>query len=179
MNRRMHFLRRLWRRPGESWLFCRIFMVTLLVPILFRMRLSFVRAILGRPVARKRPGAAATPRVVATVRAVQRIGYPLVRPGCLSRGTTLFWFLRRAGHPVHLCFGTGSPRGRFAGHCWLELDGQPFLELRAVSRDFTEIFRIPDRTGLPLPVTSAAGGSGLAIASTTPAPAPERTAVWR
>jgi hypothetical protein len=60
------------------------------------------------------------------------VGRPLVRRGCLTRGLTLYYCLRRAGVSVALCFGMGqtSTGDGFDGHCWLELDGKPYLEAR-------------------------------------------------
>ena len=55
-------------------------------------------------------------------------GHPLVRPGCLTRGVTLYYALRRAGDDVSLCFGVGEDGGQTAGHCWLDKAGRPLLE---------------------------------------------------
>ena len=76
-------------------------------------------------------------RIVAVV--VRRAG-PLVRPGCLTRGITLYALLRRAGADVSLCFGVNPLMdGRPEGHCWLVLDGQPFLERDDPRSVFTRI----------------------------------------
>ena len=73
-----------------------------------------------------------------------RLGWPLVRRGCLVRGMTLYRFLREAGFEVSLCFGMGQPEGEsdFTGHCWIELDGQPLAEKRDPRPIYTETFRI-------------------------------------
>ncbi len=72
-----------------------------------------------------------------------RAGYPLVRPGCLTRGVTLFWFLRRAGFDVELRFGLDPALGEVTdAHCWLALDGAPLLEKVDVAR-FSELYRLP------------------------------------
>jgi hypothetical protein len=61
----------------------------------------------------------------------------------LTRGLTLFWFLRRAGLNVELRFGLDPSVGAAAdGHCWLTLDGEPYLEARDPQR-FTELYRLP------------------------------------
>jgi hypothetical protein len=70
-------------------------------------------------------------------------GWPAVRPGCLTRGVTLYVFLRRAGMDVALSFGMGKPGKEFAGHCWLVMDGEPILERRDPRPVFTEMYRIP------------------------------------
>lgn len=73
-----------------------------------------------------------------------RLGWPLVRRGCLVRGMTLYRFLREAGFEASLCFGMGQPEGEsdFTGHCWIELDGQPLAEKRDPRPIYTETFRI-------------------------------------
>ena len=73
-----------------------------------------------------------------------RLGWPLVRRGCLVRGMTLYRFLREAGFEVALCFGMGKPEGGsdFTGHCWIELDGRPLAEKRDPRPIYTETFRI-------------------------------------
>jgi hypothetical protein len=72
-----------------------------------------------------------------------RAAWPLVRRGCLPRGVTRFWFLRRAGVPVSLRFGIGEIAGRLEGHCWLVLGGEPFAEPRDPRPVYTETWRIP------------------------------------
>jgi hypothetical protein len=72
-----------------------------------------------------------------------RAAWPLVRRGCLPRGVTRFWFLRRAGVPVALRFGIGEIAGRPEGHCWLVLGGEPFAEPRDPRPVYTETWRIP------------------------------------
>ncbi|HSK76832.1 MAG TPA: lasso peptide biosynthesis B2 protein [Thermoanaerobaculia bacterium] len=81
-------------------------------------------------------------------RMVQRIdrllaaGRPVVRSGCLTRGVTLYYFLRRAGADVSLCFGMGEVQGRFEGHCWLVCQGEPLAERRDPRPLFAETWRI-------------------------------------
>lgn len=69
-------------------------------------------------------------------------GHPLVRPGCLTRGVTLYYALRREGDDVALCFGIGSDAGEVAGHCWLDKDGGPVLERVDPLSKFTEVTRL-------------------------------------
>jgi hypothetical protein len=77
---------------------------------------------------------------------VIRWGQPLVRPGCLTRGITGYYFLRRAGLDVALCFGIGPVRDPVAaGHCWLVLDGEPVLEAADPRLAFTEVVRLSVR----------------------------------
>jgi hypothetical protein len=76
------------------------------------------------------------------VDAVIRRGHPVVGPGCLTRGVTLYDALRRVGLDVDLCFGVGPDQGSMAGHCWLDLDGEPLLERVDPRSKFTEVVRV-------------------------------------
>lgn len=82
-----------------------------------------------------------------------KLGWPLVRRGCLVRGMTLYRFLREAGFEVSLCFGMGQPEGQpeedsgLTGHCWIELDREPLAEKRDPRPIYAETFRIAPRTG--------------------------------
>lgn len=76
-----------------------------------------------------------------------KLGWPVVRRGCLVRGLTLYRFLREAGFEVSLCFGMGRPPEEgadadFTGHCWIELDGRPLAEKRDPRPIYAETFRI-------------------------------------
>jgi hypothetical protein len=75
-----------------------------------------------------------------------RWGKPLVRPGCLTRGITGYYLLRRAGVDVSLCFGMGPVSGvGTAGHCWLTLEGKPVLEVADPRSVYTEMVRLSSR----------------------------------
>ncbi len=89
--------------------------------------------------------------LVEHVDAVFARGLPFIRRGCLQRGLTLFYFLRRSGHPVSLCFGFGAPRAAYAGHCWVEAGGAPIGERRDPARDFALFYRIPRAGGSARP----------------------------
>ena len=70
-------------------------------------------------------------------------GRPVVRPGCLTRGLTHYYFLRRAGVDVQLRYGLGQPIGEGDGHCWLVRDGEPFLERVDPRERYVETYSIP------------------------------------
>jgi hypothetical protein len=76
------------------------------------------------------------------VNAIIRRGHPLVRPGCLTRGITLYYALRREGDDVALCFGIGEDGCAVAGHCWLDKGGRPVLEGTDPLAVFTEVARV-------------------------------------
>ena len=73
-----------------------------------------------------------------------------VRRGCLTRGVTQYFFLRRASADIELAFGMGKHGDEFAGHCWLVRDGEPFLEQKDPRELFSEMYVIPFRTGRAL-----------------------------
>ena len=118
------------------------------VPVLMRLPLPRVGAVLTRRPPGWRPSSSEIERLERVVALAPRVAGPFVRPGCLTRGVTLFWFSRRAGLDVELRFGL-DPRDAADtdGHCWLSIDGEPFLEKRDPRPRFAELYR------LPLPVT--------------------------
>ena len=85
----------------------------------------------------------AVARIVQHLRMASRVASPLVRAGCLTRGLTLFYFLRRAGVDVSLCFGMRREAGEFDGHCWLTRGGAPFLERQDPRPIYAHVFTIP------------------------------------
>ena len=113
-------------------------------PALARLRPARLVRVLSLA-ARRPPGAGLAPE--ALTRAERALGIVgRVRPqSCLTRGITRFVVLRRAGMPVELVFGM-SAAGSDGGHCWLELEGQPYLETTDPRRLFPEVFRVPERT---------------------------------
>ena len=137
------------RNPAEALLSLRIAAFAVVVPLLMRLRLSSLERVL-EPRGPKR--SASPERVTALAERIDwvlRRGRPLVRPGCLTRGVTLYYFLRRAGADVTLVFGMGKPEdASFAGHCWLVKDGEPFLEREDPRPHFPEITSIPRRPGV-------------------------------
>jgi hypothetical protein len=94
------------RGPGELVLLARVVAFGVTVPLLTRLPLPRVAKLLTRVRRRpaRRPSAAEIERLERLV-APPRIAHPLVRPGCLTSGVTLFRFLRRAGLDVELWFG--------------------------------------------------------------------------
>lgn len=143
------------RSPAEAFLFLRIFCFAALVPLLLRLRLPTVERILRlrRQYAQVDP--ARTRMIVSMTDAAIRSGKPFVRRGCLVRGTTLYYFLSRAGLDVSLDFGIGQVDETFAGHCWLVMDGQPYLEKQDPRSTFAVVYSIPACGSV---VTTSGGG---------------------
>ncbi|CAN5535615.1 hypothetical protein BH24DEI1_BH24DEI1_02690 [soil metagenome] len=134
------------RGPGDLLLLVHIFLFAAAVPLLLRLKLPTLLALLeGRAPAPDTLDPDGADKIVRYVDAVIRRGRPLVRRGCLTRGLTLFYFLRRAGLEVALAFGMGKPEGEVEGHCWLVREGEPFLEGRDPRPTFAEYYSFPPR----------------------------------
>jgi hypothetical protein len=114
------------------------------VPAVVRLPLPRLAALVTRRPRGRPPEAGEIERLERVIALAPRIARPLVRSGCLTRGLTLFWFLRRAGLDVELRFGLDPGAAESAdGHCWLALDGEPYLEKRDPRPRFTELYRLP------------------------------------
>jgi Transglutaminase-like superfamily len=138
---------RLWalsqlRDVREAVLLARVGAFAAVVPLLMRLPLPRLARVVTAPPRRRRPSAGEVDRLERVVTLAPRVGRPLVRSGCLTRGLTLYWFLRRAGLDVELRFGLDSA-GATDGHCWLTLDGTPFLEKVDPRPRFAETYRLP------------------------------------
>jgi transglutaminase superfamily protein len=121
----------------------RALLVALLVPALLRLPLSTLERMLEPRRVRRLPKAGDTERWPSIVDRLIAHGRPFVRPGCLTRGVTLFYVLRRRGYDVRLAFGIGDVDGRVEGHCWLMRDGEPFLERTDPRLVFVETYSVP------------------------------------
>ena len=80
--------------------------------------------------------------LVATIDALLAEAKPFVKSGCLTRGVTLYRFLRRAGADVSLRFGIGTINGAVAAHCWIVYRGEPLVERQDPRDIFTEMWTI-------------------------------------
>lgn len=132
LSRRLSVVRDVHRR-GDMPLFLETFCVALAVPLLMRLPLPRIEALLEWSAAGAAAGRRADPDALcAKVLEMLQTTQPIVRRGCLTRGVTLYYALRRAGVDVSLAFGMGAAsRGDgFDGHCWLVRDGEPYLERR-------------------------------------------------
>ena len=116
-------------------------------PLLLRIRLSRLNAVISRPLPEHGPDAERVAWVVRIVDTTVRWYRPLLPSVCLTRGLTLFWFLRGLGQDVALVFGAGQLRGNFGAHCWLELEGEPYLEKVDPREFFVEIYRFEKAPG--------------------------------
>jgi hypothetical protein len=128
------------RSIPDVFLFFQVLFFAAAVPFLLRLKLSRVEALLEPRI----PLSADRDRVEQIREYVEmaiRKGPPLVRPGCLTRGITRYYFFRRYGMDVSLCFGMGQVKEEFVGHCWLVKDGVPFMEARDPRPLYAEMYR--------------------------------------
>lgn len=143
---------------SDAALFLQIFAFATAVPQLLRLKLSRVAGLLelsGYHSVSHAPEHRVK-KITACVEFAIQHGRPIVRPGCLTRGLTRYYFLRRAGMDVTLCFGMGRLDNEFIGHCWLIKDGEPFLEAEDPRPRYVEIYRISRAGGQ----ASVPGGPG-------------------
>lgn len=133
-----------YRSPREVFMGARIFLFALIAPALWRLGPERVTAILGRNPPMTDPPESEVSGLADLVDTVLWVGRPLLRRGCLVRGSTMFRFLRQAGCEVSLVFGVGEFDGRMRGHCWLRRQGRPYLEAgdRDPQLDYTTTYVI-------------------------------------
>jgi hypothetical protein len=131
-----------------QFLALRATLIAAAVPVLKRLPLHRLARVLEPrgTVARSEVPA---PVVVHVVDSVIRRGRPLIRGGCMTRGLTSYWLLRRAGLDVALCFGVGKLGGEDAAHCWIEHEGVPLCEATDPRPIFTTIATISAARLLP------------------------------
>ncbi len=134
---------------SDLFLFTRILLFAASVPLLMRLRLTRLAALLE-------PGTTAGPvdptrsnKICSYTEKAIRLGSPIVRHGCLTLGLTRYYFLRRTGMDVSLHFGMGrvGEKESFDGHCWLTRDGEPYFEARDPRPLYVEMWKISPKTG--------------------------------
>jgi hypothetical protein len=123
------------------FLFIRIFCFAAIVPALLRLQLPRLEALLTPTHGLQIPEPAKIQDILVYVDGVIQLGRPVIRPGCLTRGITMYYFLRRAGLDVSLYFGMGTQEDDFIGHCWLVNEGKPFLEARDPRSQYTVMYQ--------------------------------------
>ena len=145
LRNRLGALREL-RGPREALLFSYLTAFAATVPLQLRLPLPRFAALVTRPPRRHMSVAADPARLERLAHLATRVGAPFVKTGCLTRGVTLFWFLRRAGYDVELRFGVDIVEPEAPdGHCWLALHDEPFLEKVDPRPRFAELYRLPLR----------------------------------
>lgn len=130
-------------KPVSYWLLVRLACFAALVPLLMRLKLPYA----ARLVTPRRPAAAPDPlaieQLIVCTDAVLQLGRPLLQVRCLTRGVTLYHFLRRLGLDVELHFGVRYDQDLFTAHCWLVKDSEPFAEVHDPRPIFTPTYKFP------------------------------------
>jgi hypothetical protein len=137
------------RSPEIQFLALRATMIAAAVPVLKRLPLHRLARVLEPRGRVAGSGGLPAPVIVQVVDNVIGRGRPLIRGGCMTTGLTRYWFLRRAGLDVALCFGVGKLGGQDAAHCWLEHEGVPFFEPMDPRPIFTTVATISAARLLP------------------------------
>lgn len=112
----------------DMFLLIRIAAFAAVVPLLTRLPIRRLEALMEPARPSRETDLALAERIVRHTESVCRCGHRMIARLCLTRGLTLFYFLRRAGVNASLVFGAGNIGEDFAGHCWLVRDGEPYLE---------------------------------------------------
>lgn len=144
VSKRSQVFKRL-HNPADILLFLEILGFAAVVPLLLRFKLTRLQALLKPEDTCPTADPAMVFKIVSYVNAALQIGRPLVRTGCLTKGITLYHFLRKAGLDVDLCFGMGILDDRFVGHCWLVKDGEPFVEKMDPRPLFTQMYSFDEQ----------------------------------
>ncbi len=145
------------RSIRDVFLFFQVLFIAAAVPFILRLKLARVEALL-EPRIPSLTGRDRVEQIAAYVEIAMREGCPLVRRGCLTRSVTRYYFFRRDGMDVSLCFGMGQVDGEFVGHCWLVKDGVPYLETQDPRPLYAEMYRI---SGAPRPDVILSGKNEL------------------
>ena len=139
---RAALLRELWW-PPSAFLFARLLLFIAVSPILLRVNLPRLLAFLEPRALSTDPDPVKVDRIIRYTDALLVGRGPLPRRSCLRRAVTLYYFLRREGMQLGICFGV-SPSGEdLAGHCWLVRDGEPFLEEGDPLSTFIPMYSFP------------------------------------
>jgi hypothetical protein len=123
----------------------RIGLFAAIAPVLMRMPLERLGRLLDPATPPPAPGPEVARELAWVVDRVLEAGRPLLRSGCMVRGLTRYYVLRRAGVDVNLCFGIGLHDDSASGHCWLEAQDEPILERCDPRLLYTEMYRLPSR----------------------------------
>lgn len=133
------------RDPRVAWGFLRAFGFAVLVPFLVRLGLPRLGTLLERRFPKPREVPLDERDLEQLLRPVD-LALGLFPYRCLGRGLTRYYFLRRAGVEVTLCFGIRLQGGGCSGHAWLERGGVPYLESNPKVRYAEPIYQLPAGT---------------------------------
>lgn len=153
----------LWCNPARACLLLRLAAWTIVVSVLTK-RFSLPRVLQFVATPRRRPAHAIPPQELAALTdRLLSINRWVFTPTCWKRSMLLHRYLALNGVATRLVFGIERPTGStLAGHSWLELHEQPFLEAQAPHYLVTYSFGssdFPPNGGFPSVSRNKAGHS--------------------
>ena len=133
--------------PPNTILFLRILVVLAVSPLLVRFNLPRLKRLIeprrgqGAGPSQKTPSAESVGRIVRYTDGMLASRGPMMRKNCFRRAITLYYFLRREGMELDVCFGVKTPdESVLDGHCWLVRDDSPYLEINDPTSMFTPVY---------------------------------------
>lgn len=124
--------RKIVSRPDEAWLLLRMAWWVAVVSVTARVS-SLPRAL--QIVAGNKKGkhiahtATDEQELARAIDLLLSVDFLIFTPVCWKRAAVLHRYLSQSGMPTRIIFGVRNETdGKFAGHAWLERDGQPILE---------------------------------------------------
>jgi len=125
------FTRKLVSRPDEAWLLARMAWWVAVVSVTARVY-SLPRAleiVAGKNARQPAQSPANEKELARAIDLLLSVNFLIFTPVCWKRAAVLHRYLSRSGKRTRIIFGVRNETdGKFAGHAWLEHDGQPILE---------------------------------------------------
>ena len=162
MNKETSILRKIRVNFGsfeEIWLFARIFLLITVLPAMLRLlSLPRLMKMLTHRDLRvcKDPDSESKDKIVKFTDYLLNRNFWIYKSTCLKRALVLYYFLRRSGIDVQICFGVRSnaksseikTQNVLEGHAWLLYSGNIFLERDAKAiKTYTMTYSFPDMMG--------------------------------
>ena len=139
------------RWPPSAFLFVRLLLFIAVSPLMLRVKLPRLLALLEPRSPSKDPDSLRVDRIIRYTDALLPGRGPFPRRSCFRRAVTLYYFLRREGIELGICFGVSPSAEGLTGHCWLVRDGEPFLERDDPRAVFTPMYFFPRHLESPSP----------------------------
>ena len=131
------------KTPNDILLVLRLYFFIAISPALLRLKIPRLATILEPKQCLPPANHSRIQKIIRYVDLIFQVGSPTGSSVCLTRGITLYYFLRRVGLDVAICFGMGTVEENYVGHCWLVRNWEPFLETQDPRLLFTEVYRFP------------------------------------
>lgn len=135
-------MNKLRKRISDYYLYAQLFLFAyFIVPLFLRLPIRKLHALLRLSKINKVKNDDCINRITTLMKTLLQRQRPFFSTYCLTKGITLYYFLRRAGLDVKLCFGVGHKEENIFAHCWLEQNGFPYLEKGDPQKLYTEMYR--------------------------------------